>query len=294
VVVTYRSRSTVGATLEAARRAHRAGNLECVVVDNASGDGTAEWVRAEHSWVRLVESPHNRGFARGCNLGLGEVRTRYALLLNPDAVLEPPALARLVRFLDERPRAGMAAPAIHEPGGALQEAGGLPTPLGLVLSALGGPSHHGRRPILPGEAPFPTDWLCGAVLLVRRSLLTQLGGFDPRFFLYFEETDLCRRALARGWELWAVGEAVATHLTGSSAAATRLLMYDGCIAEHYFRSRYYYLVKHHGWLAATTAELAELLALAASDLAHLVRRERTAGLATRMLCPILSSPARES
>jgi GT2 family glycosyltransferase len=295
VIVTYRSRSTVGATLRAAQEAHEAGLLDCIVVDNASDDGTAELVASEHPWVTLIESPRNLGFARACNLGVREVRSRYVLFLNPDAVLPLDALGRMVRLLETRPRAGIVAPAIREPDSQLQEAGGLPTPLGMVLQALGAPNvYPERRPIVPGEPAFQTDWLCGAILLVRRILLERIGGFDPRFFLYFEETDLCKRALERGWEIWAVGRAVAEHVNAVSAETTRALMFDGCIAEHYFRSRYYYMVKHYGWFRATGAELGELGAMAARDMARRLLFRPRGAPGVRLLSPILSRPSAES
>jgi GT2 family glycosyltransferase len=106
-------------------------------------------------------------------------------------------------------------------------------------------------------------------MLLRREVFQRLGGFDPRFFLYFEETDLLRRMRDAGFEVWAVSPALALHAGHSSASKTTVPMVNGCIAEHYFRSRFYYLRKHHGLAAATAAELGELALL---SLGHLWRR----------------------
>ena len=98
------------------------------------------------------------------------------------------------------------------------------------------------------------EWVCGAVLLMRTELAQRLRGFDPRFFLYFEEMDLCKRAILEGFEVWALGEAQAEHEFASSSRQTGRKLYDGCIAKHYFESRFYYLGKHHGQGKAILAE----------------------------------------
>ena len=96
-------------------------------------------------------------------------------------------------------------------------------------------------------------------MLVRSELFQQIGGFDPRFFLYFEETDLCLRVLRAGMEIWAVGESTASHLGGVSAkqAGTSLTQAGtgGCIVEYFYPSRFYYLIKNFGWFAAVSSEL---------------------------------------
>lgn len=289
IIVSYRSRASIPAALEVARASHERGLLDCIVVDNDGTDGTADYVRSEHPWARVVESGANLGFGRGCNLGIAESRSPYVLLLNPDAVLPAEGLEALHRFLEQNPRAGLVGPAILEPQGRLQQAGGLLTPVRLVLGAAG--RQLPRRSVEPGAAPFRTDWLCGAILLIRRRALEELGGFDPRFFLYYEETDLCRRALEAGWELWAVGEAVGRHTLAASSDADSVAMVHGCIAEHYYRSRFYYLVKHHGWPAAAAAELGDIALLAARALCRkLLGRGGEAVLRERLRAPVLRQP----
>ncbi len=293
VFVTYNSRGDVGPALDATGRARALGLCECIVVDNASRDGTAGFVRSGYPWVTVVESGGNLGFGRGCNIGLARARTRYILFHNPDAVLEPDALETLVRFMDEHPRAAMVGPAMVLGGGGLQYAGRLPTPWTVIAATLGRPIRGDqRRDIRPGEAPFQTDFLVGAMLLCRRDVLEGLGGFDPRFFLYFDETDLCRRLLDAGHELWVVGGAVGSHDGNASAKATGESLVGGCIAEHYFRSRYYYLVKHHGWAAATLAEGTELVLYSARILLHLLRGRDASVLRERFRCPMFRLPAR--
>jgi GT2 family glycosyltransferase len=183
---------------------------------------------------------------------------------------------------------GLVAPAIQE-GEHVQEAGALTTPATILRQALGLRLRERRR-IRPGEAPFATDWLCGALLLGRTGQLRELGGFDPRFFLYFEETDLCRRMLRRGLELWAVGEAVAVHEGGGSTARSRVDLVGGCIPEHFFRSRYYYLVKHWSRLIAVPTELAELTVLGVRWVLRRLRGRHVDDLRVRLRRPILRLP----
>jgi GT2 family glycosyltransferase len=291
IVVTYNSADTVTTTLDAARRSHESGLLECVVVDNASRDGTAELVRRSHPWVHLIESPENLGFGRACNLGFEAVETPYVLFLNPDAWIEPDALETLLEFLEANPNAGLVAPASRNPEGRRQRYGELPTPWRIVKAAAPGrwlrPRSH---QMVWGRPPERVEWICGAVMLVRSEVFRQLGGFDPRFFLYFEDTDLLRRMRDRGFEVWAVNSALALHAGHASASKSSAPMIDGCIAEHYFRSRFYYLRKHHGLAAATSAELAEL---ALVSLTHLGRRlaGRTHAPPARWSVPPFRQPA---
>lgn len=265
VIVTYNSRDEIGAALNALLLAEEAGYARCVVVDNASSDGTADLVAARYPWVTLVRSTRNLGYGRGCNLGFEQVTTPYMLILNPDAVVDQPTLQTLVDFMEEHQQAGIAAPAIIHGGNELQQTNMLTTPKKLLAKAWGlndlaDDPDRPEQPIVPGSPPFHTSWVCGAIMLIRTDLFRQLGGFDPRFFLYFEETDLCLRTTQQGHEIWAVGEAVARHVGAASTAKTGHDLESSCIAEHYYRSRYYYLVKHFGWLRATGTEILVRLA----------------------------------
>lgn len=292
VMVTYNSTGVAGNALAAAARSRECGLAECIVVDNASRDGTPDFVRRGFPQATVVESGGNLGYGRGCNLGLQRAASRYVLFQNPDAVLEPDALEKLVRFLDDHPRAALVAPAILDGDGGVQHASRLPTPGSVIAMAVGRGAAAKRRPIQPGGEPFRTDWLCGALLMGRRDVLNEIGGFDPRFFLYFEETDLCKRVAARGHELWAVGGAIAHHAVHASARSTGRKLVDGCIAEHYFQSRFYYLVKHHGWLAAVTAETVELSLCAARLAWYGIRGRSIAAIMDRFRSPKLSMPAK--
>jgi hypothetical protein len=275
VIVTYNSREHINDALEILRVAYEAGDLECVVVDNASSDETADFISANHSWVTLLRSSRNLGFGRGCNLGFQQVDSPYVLILNPDAVVDLHTLKALLGFMESHDKAGIVAPAIIEAEESIQSAGLMTTPSSLLRSALGlNNAMPQQRRIVPGDSPFQTPWVCGAVMLIRSDLFRCLGGFDPRFFLYFEETDLCRRATQEGMEIWAVGQAVARHVGGASAKSTGQSIENSCIVEHFYRSRFYYLVKHFGWLPAVGTETAVRILLSLRHwYNYLIRRQ---------------------
>ncbi len=288
VIVTWRSASSIGDCLRPLREACAAGVCECVVVDNASPDDTRAILREHESWARIVDSGGNIGFGRGCNLGLSVATTPYVMFLNPDARVAAETIRTLERFMDQHERAAIAAPAIHEPDDAVQHVGVRTSPGVILREASGRPVL--RTPVRPGAAPFRTDWVCGAAMFCRAETIRSLGGFDPRFFLYFEETDLCRRVEHAGMEIWAVGEAVAHHANAVSARAASRPMFAGCIAEHYFRSRFYYLSKHWGWFAAAVTELAEIGIMGVRAAIYSVTGRCGNRFAERMVGPVLRMP----
>lgn len=291
IIVAYQSARTIAGALAAARRCHDAGLLELVVVDNASRDATREILAREADWARVVLEATNHGFGRGCNLGFAHVQSHYTLFLNPDAAIEPDALRTMLDFMESRASAGIVGPAtlVSERSDLFQPTGPYPTPWSLVRDAL--PFLRRRSdavPIVPGSAPMRTGWVCGAILMIRTDLVRRLNGFDPRFFLYWEEVDLCRRAAHAGYENWVLGDAVARHVVGASSGAVP--RFGTAVAKHYYQSRYYYMAKHHGWLAATAAEVGEFLLLSFESAVDALRGRGLERLRPRLQAPLLSLP----
>lgn len=293
VIVAYNSSRVIGRGLEALSESVQAGLLDVIVVDNASRDGTANLVRTRYPDVRVIDAGGNIGFGRGCNLGAANVKSPYLLFINPDASLPKEALERLKAFLETKPKAFGVAPAtwVYDQD-QLQTCGGLPTPASIVAAALGRRlKSDTSREIRPGDAPFPTDWLGGGIMLLRTADFHKLGGFDPAFFLYFEETDLCKRAIDAGYELWAVGEAVARHEGGTAAKDTgEALLYGNVLADPFFRSRYYYLVKHFGWPQAAATEIAEVGLLSLRTIVQRIKGATKNHLSERLGGPIMRRP----
>ena len=295
VVVTYQSESTAEANMAYMRRCYSEKAMDCVVVDNASRDRTPEILKRYQDWADIVLSDKNNGFGRGCNIGLDRVGTEYTLFLNPDAVIEPDDVRKMVAFMDNHPEVGVCGPATlvgpSREHSDYQIAGRRETPMDLIRKALpiATPSDL-YVPIVPGSDPFKTGWVCGAVMLFRTQQIKALGGFDPRFFLYWEEVDLCKRVEESGLGVWALPGAVAWHIGGvsSSQDATRI---DGCISEHFFQSRRYYMVKHHGWLLASLAEFGEYCILGVRTIVDVARGRGSDRIRARLQARLFSTPS---
>lgn len=218
VVVTWQSADQVSDLLAQPALREVAG---VVVVDNASPDGTVDLVRRSPVAVDLVELPDNRGFGAGCNAGLARASHDLVLLLNPDARITAEDLLRLVAHLDGHPACAVAGPRLFRSGEALTSAGRLATARTELRYCL--PQRLARwvpeRRLPPGYSRTgPVPMLEGACLLVRRQVLRDLGGFDERYFLFFEEHDLARRLAAAGWTCDLVADARAEHAVGTSRA----------------------------------------------------------------------------
>ena len=223
---------------------------EVVVVDCASSDGSAEMVRREFPWVRLIASEENLGYARGGNLGARQTTGRYLLLLNPDTEVVGDALATMVRYLDEHPAVGAVGPQLRYPDGTLQSSRRRFPTLATAfcestLLHQWFPSNPvARRYYLddhPADVPQPVDWLVGAALMIRRETWQQVGPLDEGFFMYFEELDWCRRCRAAGWEIHYLPTAQVIHHEGKSSeqvVAARTIRFQ--------RSKIRYFRKYYG------------------------------------------------
>lgn len=222
---------------------------EVIVVDNASTDGSSALVNARFPHVHLVALDINCGYGGALNKGIAVAGGEYVLLMNADAWPRPRAVEELVELARREPRTGVIGPRLLNPDGTLQPTvRGFPTvwrlateylflrwlaPWSRALNAFYGSrfDHRSRR-----EAEF----LVGAVLLVRRQLIDQIGGFDERFFMYNEEVDFCYRARASGWRVVFSPDAEFVHVGGASTV-DRPQMY-----REQLRSHLRFLAKHHG------------------------------------------------
>ena len=170
--------------------------------------------------TRLLENDTPLSFAANANRGFANTSGEYVVIANPDAVPEPEAVAILHRFLEERPRAGVAGPRMVYPDGSWQASRrSFPTvgatlvrrtPLRLLFPPLRWQRRHYLLDERPAE-PVETDTMLGAFLLLRRGMLEELGGFDPGYRMYCEDIDLNYRAARAGWERWYVPAAVVHH-----------------------------------------------------------------------------------
>ncbi len=259
------------ASLDVARREFS--GLRAVCVDNASRDDSlvciGEGMEASGygGWASLLASPVNGGFAAGNNLALrpalaGPDAPDYVLLLNPDAALDPGALAALVGHLSQNPRAGIVGPRTEiGRGNHRGSAFRFPGILNSLDQGLGfGPLTRLLSRVQLAPPPRPeahrTDWLSGGCMLIRREVFERVGLFDEAFFLYFEEVELSHRARGAGFESWYVPEGTILHDAGTATGVTG----EGELAQrtpaYWFASRRRCLAKTRGLLAAWVADLA--------------------------------------
>ena len=282
VIVTYRSAALTVDCLRSLQleRLHSGIEITAVVVDNASGD-YAEIAAALTSegwgdWAQLIEAPRNGGFAYGNNLGfahaLRQWNPHYLHMLNPDTRVKPGAVRELVDFLERTPAAGIA-------GSSFENGDGSDWPIafrfGSALSEL--ESGLGFGPVsrllerwrvarVMGKSAQQIDWCAGASMMLRRSMLTMIGGMDERFFLYFEETEFCWRARRAGFQTWYVPSSRVIHIAGQSTKLTERDAAPKRLPDYWFESRRRYF---QITLGLRRALLTDLLTLAAGALGQI-------------------------
>lgn len=272
VVVSWNTREALARCLSSVAADPVGAAAELWVVDNASADRSAEMVVRRFPGAHLIVNDANLGFAAACNQALTRATGRVVVLLNSDATLEAGALERLCQVLYDRPSIGVVGALLVGPDGRAQRCyGQIPGVGAFVSEMLGATRVPGLRRLLPAVATAPrrqergrdVGYVSGACLAFRRELLDVVGLLDERYFLYFEETDLCLRAHRAGLEVWFDPAARAYHQ--GQASAVQL----GPEAElHYARSAYAFVRKHHGPAAARRLSIAFRLWLAGHLAVH--------------------------
>ncbi len=260
---------------------------ETIVVDNGSGDGTVEMVKAEFPHVHLIENDRNTGFTRPTNQALKVSQGRYALLLNNDTIVLPSALDQMVQFADAHLEVGICGPKVLNRDGTMQKQcrRSFATPWDLFcyfsgLSTLFPKSPRFARYLWTFEdedQTGPVDAISGSCMLIRRRVLEQIGLLDERFFAYQEDADYCFRAKRAGWQVVYYPQAKIVHY--ASQGGSRINPYRSIVEWHrsyflYYRknlaSRYFFLFNWFYYVVM-------LFKLASSLLVNLFRREKFAG-----------------
>ena len=266
IVVSFNTRELLRACIQsilAEREQLPAGmTAEILVVDNASTDGSAEVVEREFvtpgSPVSLIRSDVNLGFAAANNLAMEAARGRYLVLLNSDALLHPGALRLAIQHMDANTSVGVGGARLVGPHGEWQpSARSFPNlwHFFVVLSGLASRYPKSRlfgafdRTWASPELQAEVDWVPGAFSIIRREALAQTGLFDPQFFLYSEEVDLCRRIKAKGFRVLYWPNVVVTHIGGKSSrqlTAHKFSESESQLVLWRMRSTLIYFRKHHG------------------------------------------------
>ena len=287
IVLNYRTPALTLRAVEAALKEMEGLAGAVTVVDNDSGDGSYESLTQavqERGWsrVRVLQSGRNGGYGAGNNFGIRQglpdgSAPDYIYILNSDAFPEPGAIRLLADYLQAHPQVGFAGSRIHgEDGVYHQTAFRFPT----VFSEFEGAAKTGpisrllRRYIValpePREAQ-EVDWMAGASLMVRHRTFEEAGGFDERFFLYFEETDLCLRARRAGWLSVYLPQSRVMHI---GSVSTGMKTWKR-IPPFWFDSRLWYFTKNHGASYAAMATLAHLAGALIQRVRQRFRRSKT-------------------
>ncbi len=273
IVLNYRTPEMAIKATSAALREMQGIAGEIIIVDNASGDDSCALISAaiqRNGWgtngrVTLKQSTRNGGFGAGNNIGIrqglstGEAPDFY-YILNSDAWPEPGAIRELLKVMQNDKRAGIA-------GSFIRGTDGVPHKTAFRFPSIAGEFEGAARTgvvsrllknsIVPLPIPAElsrVDWVAGASVLMRRNMLEQIGLFDETFFLYFEETDLCRRAALAGWHTLYVPTSEVVHVGSVSTGMKTWARTPG----YWFDSRRHYFIKNHGRAYAAGATMARI------------------------------------
>lgn len=270
VIVSY---NTAHLLIEAVQKVKNAANglaIECIFVDNASSDGSAALIRREFPADALIVNPVNVGFGRANNQALALAKGRYILLLNTDAFVAPDTLVKTVGYMDASPQCGILGVRLEGRDGELQPcARYFPTPVNQFLQRTGLHKIFKNVRMVDDMAwdhatVRQCDWVVGCYYLVRKELVNQIGLFDPRYFLYFEEVDHCFAAKKAGWNVVFYPHTTVVHLGGESAKSSGEITQSGRqLSALQVESELLYFRKNHGFLGVL-ADIA--LSLAADNL----------------------------
>ncbi len=196
------------------------GTMDIIVIDNHSNDDSIGILRnrlGHLPQVRIIEANRNAGFGGGYGYGIRQVTGTYVLINNPAKILQPGALAKMIERLGKDPTIGIIAPKlVHDDGSVRASARAFPQLMDVIAKRSFPGSDHSknvRRYLQSDASPDKereTDWVIGGCMILRRSVLEEMKGFDPRFFLFFEDIDLCRRVRRSGKRILYFPEAIAT------------------------------------------------------------------------------------
>ncbi len=268
VIVSYNTRELLRECLGAVAREAASISHEIIVIDNASRDGSPDMVAGDFRDVCLIRSESNLGFGPANNRGFAQAHGRYVILLNSDAFPRPGALRLALDHMDARPQVALGGGRLLGRDDSWQPSARMfPSLFNDFLSASGLAARYSKSRLLgradrtwanPLEAA-QVDWLPGAYVIIRRAVLERVGYFDERFFLYYEEVDLCRRIKAAGYEIWYWPDIVTVHLGGESSKTINRLQVSSAGSQlTLWRMRsqlLYYRKHHHLWGAWCSAAL---------------------------------------
>ena len=301
IVITYNSRVPIERCLASLEAHEPFCAHETIVIDNASGDGTAEAVAKRFPRVRVVANGENIGYSRAVNQGIRLSSGRAILIINPDIIVREGSIDRLMEFMDAHPDAGIAGSKLVYPDGRLQHSCRSFYTVSALLyrRTLLGKLFPRAKPLrehlmldYDHETPRAVDWLIGACMLVRREALAMVGAMDERFFLYFEDIDWCYRMKNHGWSVYYVPSSVMVHTYERSSARSILhkpfLFHMLSLMRYYEKwNKFFYAARRNrGAIKASVLVLSDLGALNLSFIAAYFVRNLLQPLFINYLYPV--------
>ncbi len=253
IIVNWNVRDLLGDCLASIYADTGSLNIEVIVVDNVSSDGSVEMVRSRYPQVIVVEPGENTGFSRGNNIGIARASSDYIFLLNPDTVLHNGCLAHLFEYMKSHQEVGVVVPLLMNADGSVQSSRRrFPTMVTAYFESTW-LQPYAPRNILSWyymedhstAHAHEIDWAQGAALMVRQATIDQAGMLDEQFFMYSEELDWQRRIKEAGWQIVFLPYAKVTHYGGKSSEQVKAQLHI------YFQtSKIKYFRKYHGRTAA--------------------------------------------
>jgi hypothetical protein len=262
IIVSWNVRDLLRACLQSIDSQRGGLELEVIVVDGASVDGSPAMVAESFPRVKLIACDDNVGFPRGNNIGLAEANGRFLLLLNPDTEIKGNALSEMVRYLEAHSDVGLLGPQLLNRDGSIQSsrrrfpnmATALVESTWLEPVAPQNIMRHYYALDLPDDQVSDVDWVMGACMLIRREIFSTVGGLDEAFYMYSEELDWCRRIKDAGWRVVYLPTAQVLHHVGKSSE-------QAVTARHinFQRAKLRYFRKYYGAAATAVIRLVLLL-----------------------------------
>lgn len=225
VIVNWNTREMLKSCLELIPGSAGSLDFEVIIVDNGSSDGSQEMIQSQFPEVNLIGNDNNLGFSKAVNQGIMESRGRFVALVNSDIMMHPGVLVDLVEELEHRGDLGAVGPQLVGSDGQPQQSGGFaPSPVAVLKQFAGAPrlwhkSGHGIGVWSLSGEPMGVDWLCGALMVIRKEALDQVGMLDDSYFMYAEDMEFGLRLKAAGWGSELLSAIKVEHLRGGSGAA---------------------------------------------------------------------------